>query len=467
MDTQNRTNLNTGEVPKVRCAQCNRMFRTNMALEMHSTSKGHTSDPISSSLQPSTVSEFTRQTARSNAPIAESQSRILSFNCSPCNRNFKSQVALRAHLDNSSIHQSMAHLVIPSTIPEAGSGLQAAQKQGSANDDPVHAGPVHDVGPEPFTCGLCFRQFSSQSALQNHQRSPIHRVYILCGLCSRKFKTKSALQAHQNSDFHRVTAPKAAVSTQPKKLDSQKQQGYKPPNNSKTKSNLETTCQSCNRKLASKDALKRHVNMMHPGQSQTGGVGEFKSNILHEERSQGEFCTLETATTGARDPPTAQPRSLASFYNPSTSAFASVEELSIAFSAFTTAPWSTREPIGPTPELKTIPPLFPSVHTNTNPVVRQPSEILNSKTISKVKKTSKQKLSFQHLGNRWSIVQPTQQENVLQALRKNCHNVRDLVENGYCQQPYTMDGILSIQRCVKCDSRFIFTLETSMETDLS
>lgn len=69
---------------------------------------------------------------------------------------------------------------------------------------PLSARPVHTSS---FKCEICGRSFSSDEALQQHQRaSPVHALSFECKTCDRSFSSDEALQQHlRDSKAHQET----------------------------------------------------------------------------------------------------------------------------------------------------------------------------------------------------------------------------------------------------------------------
>ncbi|KAI5803951.1 hypothetical protein EDC01DRAFT_645352 [Geopyxis carbonaria] len=61
--------------------------------------------------------------------------------------------------------------------------------------------------------------------------------------------------------------------------------------------------------------------------------------------------------------------------------------------------------------------------------------------------------TFSYGGKEWSVIQPTESEAILAALRSNMHTLETLVQNQYVVRPYTKQDIDGMAKCRKCNHR--------------
>jgi len=97
--------------------------------------------------------------------------------CEECNRLFVNSSALNQHLENSPIHQD------------------------STDDESEHS-DESDVDDEPAVCHACERSFVNRLSLYQHLAASSKHNW--CFVCSRDFSTNTALDQHSSSRVHKA-----------------------------------------------------------------------------------------------------------------------------------------------------------------------------------------------------------------------------------------------------------------------
>ncbi|KAF8867574.1 hypothetical protein BD779DRAFT_1397994, partial [Infundibulicybe gibba] len=157
------------------CYTCDRTFRSPRALQDHCEAKEH-------------------------------------WNCAPCQRMFINEDALYQHLEHSSAHQDADESESESD-ESAYSESEDDESPGycdSCNRWFIDKGSLYHHLAENSKhnwCFLCSRDFSSETALNQHQRSKVHAIQRTfdCPLCLKPFGLPSSITQHIESGCHKIT----------------------------------------------------------------------------------------------------------------------------------------------------------------------------------------------------------------------------------------------------------------------
>ncbi|XP_069675494.1 uncharacterized protein [Periplaneta americana] len=223
-DTNNQMEIATPDNERSECTPCNRIFRNERALRTH-TIRMHKKN-LWHDMGLTYENNFRIDPGNTENAITDNGQ--LGFECTPCNRIFESIKGLRCH--NTTVHKNLQH--------DMGSASEDAilTEPGNTNTNNRMEIATPDNEQVRSECTPCNRIFESLKGLRYHNTT-----------------------VHKNLQHDMGSASEDAILTEPGNTNTNNQMEIATPHNKQVRSK----CTSCNRIFRNERALRTHTIKMH------------------------------------------------------------------------------------------------------------------------------------------------------------------------------------------------------------